>query len=458
MCNSAFAAFFETTPENIIGLTSRDIIDADIADELCLEDSMVRMTARPRQFHKHLVRHDKRHDFEFVDCPVFDSDGKIDGVLSVARDVTGRMELIDALRNASMLDRCSVGLALIDTDGRLTPLNQACASFFGFDTCWLFETHLSAYCFEEDIPQVSSFIKKASNGHSNEHRRGEVIRFRHRKGGEIWGRLYAYEIASNDVDARISGNHTRRALQIIDVTTEVKNERTIKHLQKKAIGEGQRLNAAVEREKARISRELHDELGQLLTALNFELNFLRKDLSDRATETEPRLSNMQELVSQSIRSAAHLSRRLRPPVLEYGLLAGLQWLTQETRQHFNIECTFINDVKEAQMSDLSDAVNTALFRVTQEALTNVARHSQATKAEVKFEWPTEEDGPTLTISDNGIGFNINMVRKRGGGVTGMHDRIGLLGGEMEVKSSNEGSTLRVRLSHLQKKEKPPRSR
>jgi signal transduction histidine kinase len=179
----------------------------------------------------------------------------------------------------------------------------------------------------------------------------------------------------------------------------------------------------------RFSHELHDELGQSLTAIKANVMAL-----DSTTSPDPaRLDDCRRLIDEAIQNVRELSHLLRPTILDdFGLDAGIRWLAERFGQRTGIEV----DYKSSFDGRLADETETHLFRIVQEALTNVARHSGAPR--VSIELARNQDRVHLTVKDNGHGFNGNS--SAGLGLVGMRARAQSVGGELEI-SSNNGVTV-----------------
>jgi PAS domain S-box-containing protein len=193
-----------------------------------------------------------------------------------------------------------------------------------------------------------------------------------------------------------------------------------------------------ETERKRIAREIHDELGQHLLVLRIDVTMLGR------TESEhPKISEKVELILQHIdetmRSVRAIINNLRPSVLDLGLYAALEWQAEEFQRRSGIICELIAGDEDME---LDDSIATVLFRILQEALTNVLRHAKATY--VKIELFLEPGCLVMTISDNGIGMQQAKKSEQSSfGLVGIRERLYILGGELYIDSSNEGTVLTV---------------
>jgi len=186
----------------------------------------------------------------------------------------------------------------------------------------------------------------------------------------------------------------------------------------------------------RFSHELHDELGQALTAVKANLSALRDDPAD-----DRRLSDCMTLVDGAINDVREMSQLLRPTILDdFGLDAALRSLTENFALRTGIVVKYSSDLKEGR---LSDEAETHLFRIAQEALTNVARHSGATEASLQL--MLQDGSVIMRIADNGRGFGAALPRNGSGlGLAGMKTRARGCGGHLEVKAiEGKGVTIEV---------------
>ena len=198
--------------------------------------------------------------------------------------------------------------------------------------------------------------------------------------------------------------------------------------------------ASQENERTAIARELHDELGQVLTALRMDAVWLRERLGGPDPRAASKAGNMCALIDKTISDVRHIATRLRPPALDdLGLVDALEWHTSEYEKRTGIVCVF----SRTTVPQLDRSVALTVFRVVQEALTNAARHSGA--GHVKVELRLRGDSLEATIEDNGRGFEPGAESDQDSlGLVGMRERAGLVGGELKI-ASRPGAGTRVRL-------------
>ena len=192
---------------------------------------------------------------------------------------------------------------------------------------------------------------------------------------------------------------------------------------------------AQENERKRISRELHDEIGQALTAIKFNLDMIDKDLPQTSALLRGRLGEAKSLSNQTLTAMRQLSMDLRPTMLDdFGLIPTLRWYIQNFSNRLNIYSRFEAIGFEEK---LPPQIETAFYRIIQEALNNIAKHAGADRIEISLERRDSMIGASIT--DNGKGFDLERVLhpespERGFGIIGMQERVSLLGGQIDIQS------------------------
>ncbi|MBI1881589.1 MAG: GAF domain-containing sensor histidine kinase [Chloroflexi bacterium] len=204
----------------------------------------------------------------------------------------------------------------------------------------------------------------------------------------------------------------------------------------------QQVVSAQEEERQRLSRELHDEAGQVLTALKIGLTLIRDDLPAPMDTLRQRMGEAVTLTDTTMERLRTLARDLRPPALDTaGLIPTLEGLCHEFAQRVHLAIEF----EAEELPALPDLVNICLYRFLQEALTNVAKHAQATQVGVKLS--AGASAVSLMVRDNGQGFDLQTwPQPTGIGLLGLRERLDLLGGRLEIESQpGQGACLRAYL-------------
>ena len=241
-----------------------------------------------------------------------------------------------------------------------------------------------------------------------------------------------------------SGEGTERYFTVIlrDITLRKQAEDDLKRQQQELRELSARVLEAREEEKTRIARELHDELGQLLTALKMDLAWLRERLPADA-ELNARAAEMGALLDRTVGSTRRISADLRPLMLDdLGLADAAAWLVEDFCKRYPVQCKISMADAEA-LGRVTKAVGTAVYRAIQEALTNIARHAQAKNAWVVLN--VVGDDLHLEVEDDGRGIAAqDLAKSRSFGLKGMRERIAFLGGSLDIAAAPRGGT-RMRL-------------
>ncbi len=232
---------------------------------------------------------------------------------------------------------------------------------------------------------------------------------------------------------------------------EVETQQQIRRLQEERLEEAQQREAlrgvllkrvveAQEAERQRVGRELHDETGQALTAIGLGLRSVATTLRQEEYKAADRLRQLESLVDHSLTELQRLISDLRPSHLDdLGLAATLRWYAGEVEDRSSLR---VDVIVEGEIRELSHEVKTGLFRVAQEALTNVIKHADATHVVVRLYY--ESDYVQLNVEDDGVGFNPNIIRgdvsRPSWGLSGMEERATLLNGTYRLVSQDGQGT------------------
>ena len=198
---------------------------------------------------------------------------------------------------------------------------------------------------------------------------------------------------------------------------------------------------AREEERKHIARELHDELGQFLTALRMNVSLLRIRFGKDTPSLIEHVKTMTELVDRNIQVVRNVASSLRPAALDMGIQSALEWLVDEFVTHSDIPCELHMTEEKIELDEQSE---TAVFRVVQESLTNVARHAEASQVTVSLQRMGLHY--QVMVSDDGKGFDSDRPRKTSLGLIGMRERVLMLGGEFQLDSKpGRGTAVVVRI-------------
>jgi PAS domain S-box-containing protein len=239
------------------------------------------------------------------------------------------------------------------------------------------------------------------------------------------------------------GQPTRMWAIVRDISERKKIEREILDSQERLRSLTAHLQSVREQERTNIAREIHDEMGQTLTALKMDLSWIKKRMGHQPEPIGEKISGMSVLIDGAVRSMKRISTELRPGLLDdFGLSAAMEWQAEEFTIRTGIECHTVFKPKEIVVD--KDRT-TAVFRIFQEALTNVARHSQATG--VKVELIKSQKFIKLTIKDNGKGIAKEKISgSESFGLMGMRERVTFMGGGISIEGVNgKGTVITARI-------------
>ncbi|MEQ1657718.1 MAG: PAS domain S-box protein [Hylemonella sp.] len=354
--------------------------------------------------------------------------------MALVRDVTERQrqeaQLREAARHARSLIETSIDpLVLIDLQGKVQDANEAACQITGLSREQLIGS---------DAPSRFTEPEKLYEGYKQVMTEGQALNYqltiKHASGRtyDVLCNAKAFRNEQGEVVGLFATAHdvteSRRIQQEVSVSRQRLREMA-------AQGEAMR-----EHERKSIAREVHDELGQVLTALRMDLTFLELRHGARVPELKDKIQDMRGLVDRAIQGVRDVASNLRPTVLDMGLMPAIHWLCDEFRRHTDIPCQF---EAEAMDDEMAEDRAIGLFRIVQESLTNITRYAQATEVQVSLQ---QLGGVMLLkVRDNGRGFDpAQAVRGKSFGLLGMQERALALGGTLEISSApGQGATIGV---------------
>jgi signal transduction histidine kinase len=207
-----------------------------------------------------------------------------------------------------------------------------------------------------------------------------------------------------------------------------------------------RLEHLREEERTQIAREVHDELGGSLTSIKMGLVRLRKESANDKPEWTERINELTGLVDSTVQTVRRIASDLRPAILdELGLLPALEWQAQEFERRSGLTCNFQNSFPEDNELRLDKETTTAIFRVFQESLTNIARHAQASQIDASVQRDGQE--LVLQVHDNGLGIEtVKLNNSKSLGLAGMRERMRQVAGQFDIRGEKgEGTTVLIRI-------------
>jgi PAS domain S-box-containing protein len=343
------------------------------------------------------------------------------------RDITSRVQIEEALQRSeekyrSMFEQAADSILLVDANtGTILDFNERAHENLGYSRKEFQKLGIPGIEVLESPDEYEKHVERiARNG-------VDIFETKHRtKSGEI---------RDMQVNCKMVTTGERPILQSIcrDITDQKRAEEALKKSQEQLRERSVHLETLREEERTKIAREIHDELGQALTALKMDVFWLAKRLPKSQKAILEKTETMTGLIDTTIQSVKKISTELRPGLLDdLGLASALEWQAEEFQKHTEIKCKVAISPKDLS---LGKEPSTAVFRIFQEALTNVGRHAKATKITVKLE---KVGGQLrLTVKDNGKGIAENEISKPGTfGLVGIRERVAALGGEMKINGAN----------------------
>jgi PAS domain S-box-containing protein len=343
-------------------------------------------------------------------------------------------------RYADLYNFAPVGYFTLDANGAIVEANLTGATLLNVARSALIGTPLTHFVAPEDRDKYAVYRMRLNQ--SQEAQTVEIRLVRQADAPFFHAQLEgvaAYDREGRFIQSRIAVSDVSERVRAEAVLHESKRQvRSTEQLRELSA----RLQSVREEERTRISRAIHDELGQTLTGLKMDVAWLQSHLDPPQPALLAKTQAMSDLIDTTIQTVRRISTELRPGILDLGLVATIEWQLQEFQTRTGIESKLISAPEE---TTLDDDRSTAVYRIFQEILTNVVRHAQATHVEVTL----EETAAflTLQVRDNGRGITDSEIdNPKSIGLLGMQERARLRGGEIHLHGSPDlGTTVMVRL-------------
>ena len=387
-----------------------------------------------------IEKHGKVSDFEFkfrnksgeiidlsFSADLIEVEGK-NLMLSMALDITERKKAEEKLRESeakyrAMYDNALVGLFRTGLeDGRVVEANQASAELFGYDSIDEFIEEFKAidhYVNPDDRISIIKELKEKGSIHRIE------VHSKKKNGEKIW----------NEASYRSNAEEGFLECVSIDVTDRKRAEMIIRSNQETMQNLAKKVITAQEDERKYISRELHDQSGQVLTALNIQLDMISASLPEDLDTIRTQIIDANQLLKTAMKDLRSLAHGLRPPLLDtFGIDVVLKELCHDFGNRINLKI----DYQAEEIPVMIKSTKVSLYRFTQEALTNIAKHAQAKHVQVNLY--QQDTDVILKIQDDGIGFDSRNTSSLGIGLENMTERLKLVGGKLEINSRLEQGT------------------
>jgi len=350
--------------------------------------------------------------------------------LRQAQEKTGALGESEA-RLAKMIEASPEAITIGSLeDGKFIEANPACEQLTGYTREELIGRSPLELGFWPDPEERGRFI---SDLRRDQVVHGRELRLR-RKGGEL--RTILASAAIIDLKGR-----KFILFQAVDITELKSVEKALREHEVMLRELAAHHDSVREGERAHIAREIHDELGQALTALRMDLSVLGMKFGEADPRIREQAQELKGRVDAIVQVVRDVATALRPAALDLGIIPGLEWLVEEFQKRSGIRCTV--SVAESDFA-LDEDRSIVLFRIVQESLTNVSRHASARNVQILLDHDAERI--RLDVEDDGLGFDVDAARrKKTFGLLGMQERVIMLRGELSITSAS-GRGTRVSVS------------
>jgi PAS domain S-box-containing protein len=358
-------------------------------------------------------------------------------IISVIRDVSERMNLEEARRESEERYRALVDLSpeaiVVHANGTIVYVNEATAQLLLAPS----REALIGRLFLDFVPPAykEDVVRRMQASPEEVKKEGPLLVKATREDGQ--------EFYLEAIGSRITyGGQPAAQVILRDISDRVRAYEELRNSREQLRNLSTHLQSVRESERGAIAREIHDELGGALTALKFDIASFEEVLPEgdagglRDTLRE-KLESMSALIDSTVQTMRRIITQLRPVLLDsLGLSAAIEWLAEDFQHRTGILC----EPRIQGEHDLSDhELATAVYRIVQETLTNVARHAGATRVEIVM--GIQEGTLRLSVHDNGKGVTVEQIQAPGSfGIMGMKERALILGGEVTLRGSSEGGT------------------
>jgi PAS domain S-box-containing protein len=382
-----------------------------------------------------ITRDGREIPVEHSAAPILASKGKVIGVVLVFRDVAERRQEQEATaEQAALLELTQDSVFVIDMEGKVLFWSRGAEAMLGYSknqAAGKISHDLLRTEFPQPLAEIRSELMRVG------HWEGDVIKTARDGRRIVVAGRWALQWGKRDEAPRVLVINS-------DITARKRGEESLVLQREQLRALAERLQSVREEDRKRVARDLHDQIGQILTSIKMDLTWVTRHLSKSEGEVLARLAESIKLINDGVKAVRTICSGLRPGVLDdLGLAAAIEWQASEFTSRNGVQC----DVSVPPVDlHLDGDRATATFRIFQECLTNVVRHAQAKSVRVAL--CQEDENILLVVEDDGIGFCDSGLSNSLGslGLLGMKERAQFCGGDVQISSSpGNGTTVTVRV-------------
>jgi PAS domain S-box-containing protein len=382
-----------------------------------------------------ITRDGREIPVEHSAAPIFAGEGEVIGVVLVFRDVAERrQEQIATAEQAALLELTQDSVFVIDMEGKVLFWSRGAEAMMGYskdEAAGTIAHELLRTEFPQPLTEIRAELMRVG------HWEGDLIKTAKDGRRIVVAGRWALQWGKRDEAPRVLVINS-------DITERKRGEESLVLQREQLRALAERLQSVREEDRKKVARDLHDQIGQILTSIKMDLTWVTRRLLKSEIEVLARLTESIQLINDGVKAVRIICSGLRPGVLDdLGLAAAIEWQASEFTSRNGVLCEV--SVPPVDLHLDGDRA-TATFRIFQECLTNVIRHAQAKSVRVAL---CQEDGDILlVVEDDGIGFNPSGLSNSLGslGLLGMKERAQFCGGDVQISSSSgSGTTVTIRV-------------
>jgi PAS domain S-box-containing protein len=382
-----------------------------------------------------ITRDGREVSVEHSAAPILAGEGKVIGVVLVFRDVAERRQEQEATaEQASLIELTQDSVFVIDMEGTVLFWSRGAEAMLGYsksEAAGKISHDMLRTEFPQPLAEIKAELMRAG------HWEGDLIKTAQDGRRIVVAGRWALQWGKRDQAPRVLVINS-------DITERKRGEESLVLQREQLRALAERLQWVREEDRKKVARELHDQIGQILTAIKMDMTWMTRHLPESEGEVLARLAESIQLINDGVKAVRTICSGLRPGVLDdLGLAAAIEWQASEFATRNGVQCQV--SVPPVDLHLDGDRA-TATFRIFQECMTNVIRHAQAKSVRVAL--CQEEESILLVVEDDGIGFCESGLSSSLGslGLLGMKERAQFCGGEVQISSSpGNGTTVTVRV-------------